>query len=658
MAQASESAWVPTPVALAPPLLLTRAVTDGRRLGLQLSYVEGAGKALNQAGAAWFAPRRMWVIDAAAPEAVQAWLRQVFAGRLFDFDAVLPLLRAAQVPEADFFTQLLDLQLMPIGSGDGPATSPAQPRRFAVTSAYDACVVNAMRALRGRFHRHASAWEVNADAGTILQALKEHAGVAADFVFVHEREVVLEDLVAAPKGTLSIAVPAAPPPRGEASDKEEEGAGFLSVIAAQSQAELVDEAELARLVVAAGLRDYQVAGVRHLARQTSACLGDDMGLGKSRQTVVAARLVAGQGRVLIVCPASLRINWEREIRAVFPDAVVGMVGEDRLPTLYGCGWVVTNYERLGGLVRETGLDFAVMAIDEAHYLKEHQAGRTRNAFILAGRIPRCFVVTGTPLLNREIELHTLLRLSGHRLGLLPLTTFRKQFAGGKEQRLALAQALSGWMLRRRKDVLKDLGTKVRQLRHIAPSEGLGAYEAIVKDMSLMVMPKIGKLRQCLEALKSEFIVETLESLSAGDKAIVFCQYMPTVDQLRAACAAAGIGCVSLVGSDSMTKRQKAVDAFQQDPAVTVFLTTIAAGGVGITLTAANYVIFASLPWTPAVMRQAEDRAYRLGQLRNVIVIVPKVPRTIDEQVWKLLDAKTEVEADVVEASVRAELEAA
>ena len=109
----------------------------------------------------------------------------------------------------------------------------------------------------------------------------------------------------------------------------------------------------------------------------------------------------------------------------------------------------------------------------------------------------------------------------------------------------------------------------------------------------MVMPKIGKLRQCLEALKSELVIETLESLSAGDKDIVFRQYMPTVELLRGACAAAGIGCVSLVGSDAMVKWQKAVDAFQQDPGTTVFITTIAAGGAGITLTAANYVIFAS-----------------------------------------------------------------
>jgi SNF2 family DNA or RNA helicase len=92
-----------------------------------------------------------------------------------------------------------------------------------------------------------------------------------------------------------------------------------------------------------------------------------------------------------------------------------------------------------------------------------------------------------------------------------------------------------------------------------------------------------------------------------------------------------------------------VDAFQSDPRVTVFIGTTSAAGVGITLTAANYVIFASLPWTPALMRQAEDRAYRLGQLRDVIVLVLLIPRTIDEQIWALLQDKQQTEAEVVEA---------
>lgn len=295
-----------------------------------------------------------------------------------------------------------------------------------------------------------------------------------------------------------------------------------------------------------------------------------------------------------------------------------------------------------------------MAIDEAHYLKEHQAGRTRNAFVMATRIERRYVVTGTPLLNREIELHTLLRLTGHYMGDMPMKEFRKEFTGSREKRALLAERLRGWMLRRRKDVLTDLGEKSRQVRWVSPAEGMGLYGEIYGDMTLQSMPKITKLRQCLEALKTPFLIETVESLSEGDKIIIFCEYMASVNMMEEAFQASGIGCVTLVGADSGTKRQKAIDAFQNDPAVTVFIGTTSAAGVGITLTAANYVAFASLPWTPALMRQAEDRAYRLGQKRDVIVIVPLVPKTIDEGVWRLQQSKQETEQDVVEA-VRAEL---
>lgn len=117
------------------------------------------------------------------------------------------------------------------------------------------------------------------------------------------------------------------------------------------------------------LRDYQAQGVAFMLGQSGACMGacmgDDMGLGKSRQTVVACRLAAGKQRVLIVCPASLRLNWEREIKMVYPDAVVGMLGDDRMATLHGCDWVIDNYERMGGLVREVDLQFQVSRCSSA-----------------------------------------------------------------------------------------------------------------------------------------------------------------------------------------------------------------------------------------------------------------------------------------------------
>ena len=643
-------AYTPTPVAPAKRALITRAVSDGRRVGLSVAFVEGGAKRFNQIGASWFAPRRMWNFQ--VQEDIQSLASRIHGtfsdAREFDLASIAEHLQVAiNHPEIDFFTSLLDVQIFRIDSGG-----------HAVSFAYDACAVEAMRSLGGRFHKFAAAWEVKRPAEQILHALQSLAGIAQDYVFIHERPVVFEDLIAAPKSEMPISVPANVPDfpsAGQSNSAEDVGAAFMSTMV-QSMSRLpVDEAQLAAAVKSFGLYDYQIAGVRHLLARSSALLADDMGLGKSRQAVVASRLASGEGRILVVCPASLRINWEREIRAVFPDDVVGMVGEDRMATLYGCKWVISNYERLGGLVREPKLSFAVMAVDEAHYLKEHEAGRTRNAFLMAERIERRFLLTGTPLLSREIEIHTLLRLSGHPLGVMPLADFREQYAGGQTQRAALAGELKEWMLRRRKDVLKGLGTKTRQVRYVTPAEGLGQYQAVLQDMSLTVMPKIVKLRQTLESIKIDFLVESIQCLAPDDKAIVFCEYMNSVNALKEAFEAAGIGCVSLVGSDAGPKRQKAVDAFQQDPTVRVFIGTTSAAGVGITLTAANYVMFSSLPWTPALMRQAEDRAYRNGQKRDVTVIVPLIPGTIDEQIHALLDSKTALEHEVVEV-VRAHLD--
>lgn len=130
--------------------------------------------------------------------------------------------------------------------------------------------------------------------------------------------------------------------------------------------------------------------------------------------------------MLIVCPVSLRINWEREIHAVYPDAIVGFAGGDRVSTLYGCQWVIANYERLGGLVREVELEFGAMA--------------------MVTRIPKRYVVTGTPLLNCEIELHTFLRLTGYPVGRMELKKFRKEFTGSRERRAALARAYHHYLV--------------------------------------------------------------------------------------------------------------------------------------------------------------------------------------------------------------------
>lgn len=639
---------LPRPVTIRPPDLLIKAVSDGRRLGLQLLAVPGVSRPLANYDAWWSGARRMWLLQTTDSSYADDVIKHAFAGHFVDMEQLDVQLRAAvAAPDPDYFSQLLDVQIFPLVKGDLARGS------WAVSFTYDPLCVKAMRSLGGYFHKHASAWQVRADPELIMERLASIAGVSSEFVFVHEQPVVIEELTTSGNEGSPISVPAASPPLGEGGGPgEEEGTGFLSTEHGHVDDMPYDRVALASLVACGVLRDYQAEGVAHMLRQSGACMGDDMGLGKSRQTVVASRMAAGSGRVLIVCPASLRLNWEREIKMVYPDARVGMIGEDRISTLAGCDWVIGNYERMGGLVRESELEFAVMAVDEAHYLKEYKSGRTRNVFLLAARIERCFVVTGTPLLNREIEMHTLLRITGHRLGSLTLAEFRKSYAGSPEKRAALAAAIQGWMIRRSKDVLKDLGDKARQFVPLSP-EGLDVYKEIYGDMTLQAMPKIVRLRKCLEGLKVPYLVETVQAMGEDDKLIIFCEYMSTVEALKQALASLGVGCVSLVGSDSLKRRQAAVDAFQRDASIKVFIGTTMAAGVGITLTAANIVAFASMPWTPALMRQAEDRAYRLGQIRDVLVLVPIIQGTIDEGVLQLQENKHTTEIEVVEAAKKA-----
>lgn len=629
----------------APRNLVLRAVSDRRRMGLVTPYFAGCTSVLREAGLSWFPPRRMWLCEVGRLATVlqalrdrQSELAGLSVARTRDQAAL-----AWQHPAPDFFVEVLDLQMLSLHGGG-----------VAVCGEFDPLVARALRGLGGRFHRPSKIWEIRCERQAVLRALYEIAGVGEAYVFVHEALGVLEDLAGGSGSDVPITLGTSTRPAAAAeAGAEPAGSAFLSAFGTPCERLVVDEGALASAAASCGLRDYQVAGVRHLLSHTSALLADDMGVGKTRQAVVAAHLAAQGGVVLVACPASLGINWEREIHAVLPQARVAMVGSHNQVSLRQAQWVIANYERLGALVRDAEVPLRVLLVDEAHYLKEPHVGRTRNAFLLAQRVERVFLLTGTPVLNREIELHTLLRLSGHELGDVPLAEFRKAYAGDPTKRHELAQRVSEWMLRRGKDVLRGLGAKTQQMRYVSPADNLAQYKAILADPTIDSMPKLSLLRQHLESLKLTFLIESVLCLGEQDKALIFCEFVDSVAQLRQALEGAGVGCVTLVGSDSVTKRMTAVDAFQQKPQVRVFIGTTMAAGVGLTLTAANYVFFASLPWTPALKRQAEDRAYRSGNERDVLVIVPLVANTIDEQIAALLDSKHDIEVSVIEANRKA-----
>lgn len=626
------------------PPLLKRAVFDGYDYGLLLTYIEGSNRLLlDRQG--FFIRRtehpqhRAWRIPKARihedPEALFRELVELAPIKLNEtlssFLAKLDQARSHCTRGA--FTWGMRIRLAPLAGGGVLASGDYHPG-----------VVAVYKRMHGRYISQMRAWQLPATAELTKLNLVEELGLADEqFEILATLQELHSDGSVTPVRTsdgISIGGDF-PEPSPKQPEDEHCKDIFLASIAEIERTSWTDDA-ITKALQGYSLYDYQPAGVRHLLLRNSALLADDMGLGKTRQAIVAAKIQAAGKPIMIVCLLSLIINWEREIYAVDPHA---RISRQRFEA--NAQWVLVNYERLGDYL-QTASRFAVLVIDEAHRLKEPTALWTRHAFDIAAQIPYRYLLTGTPVLNRETELHTLLRLSGHPIGQMPLKQFCKQFTGSTEFRQALREQLSDWMLRRRKDVLPQLKGKQHQHLLVDLNKEQREQYDVVFHGSEPVLARIGKLRILLERFKLPTAAELIQKLDVEDKVIVFCEFTDSVETIRAACEALGIAAVTLVGSDSMSKRQKAIDRFQTDPDTRVFIGTTSAAGTGNNLTAANYVIFASLPWTPALQDQAEDRAYRNGQRRLVVVKILMVEGSIDQQLWGLLEGKRGVARDLVE----------
>jgi hypothetical protein len=523
----------------------------------------------------------------------------------------------------------------------------------AIFSSYHPLIISICKKMRGKFLPTMKAWMVPGSAEVLLNNLISEGGMGTEQIELMPGEyAVVEDAFykAKAKDAITISMPDSAvilggERKGEDDDNIEDGV-FLAVTEPLQPSALAGN-PLDGILSKYELRDYQRPGVTHLVSNTSALLADDMGLGKTRQAVVAADILMSYGnsqtsRSIVACPASLTLNWFNEIKMVDPKAKISLKGWDP-----EARWVVSNYDNLNAIVPYAGA-FKVMITDEAHLLKEPTIMRTRTAFEVAAHVPYRFLLTGTPILNREAEIHTLLKLSGHPIGNMPIKEFTKRFGGDSAFRRDLNSRISEWMLRRRKEHTLSLKGKQRQKLHLRLAPHLlEEYYQVANSKTLTPLTKIGRLRVLLERAKVPSILEMIGELSGNDKFIIFCEFKETVSFLKQELERIGIDSVSLTGDDSVGKRQKAVDRFQTDPNIGGFLGTTLAAGVGITLTAANYVFFVSLPWTAALKNQAEDRAYRLGQERVVFVKIPLVDGTIDSYLWDMLEYKHGLASDIV-----------
>jgi SWI/SNF-related matrix-associated actin-dependent regulator 1 of chromatin subfamily A len=447
-----------------------------------------------------------------------------------------------------------------------------------------------------------------------------------------------------------------------------------------------DEAFRRAAALAQGLFPHQIEGVAFLLGRQRAILADDMGLGKTRQAIVALHHAAPRGPYLVVCPASVKHNWAREIALASPSAS-SVIVDSRARPLDGHDWVVINYDILAKhIVALTRHPWAGLVFDEAHYLKNHRSARSRLARQLADEAkrgdadPAVYLLTGTPLTNRPRDLFVLLQLVGHPLG-RSFLSFAKRYCaaerndfgwqtGGASNVEELTVQLHGVMLRRTKDQVLALpgklrtwlpvevpkGTGVRDMRKVV--ELLVSHERVAPRSSVDEWSLRGRLMQAVtrarQAVANAKIGATIEiaagAIEQGEKVIIFSCFEEPVRTLT---KHFGSAAVVLTGKTPTDTRQQLVDRFQQDENVRVFLANIIAGGIGTNLTAASQVVFNDLDWVPAHHWQAEDRAYRIGQTRTVNVTYMTAANTIDDFVQGVLERKRALMTAIVDGQALA-----
>ncbi|MBM4135193.1 MAG: DEAD/DEAH box helicase [Nitrospira sp.] len=359
------------------------------------------------------------------------------------------------------------------------------------------------------------------------------------------------------------------------------------------------------------LYPYQADGVAFLVSKKRTILGDDMGLGKTRQAIVAMESAVPEGPVLIVCPASLKLNWRREILLVDREARVEVIGFDKTATA-DPRWVIVNYDILRKHAeRLHGIAWSGIILDEAHFIKNNSQ-RTSNCLKLLGvsdaaRAPLLgpdyvFLLTGTPLTNRPRDLFNLLRCVGHPAA-RSFLSFAKQYCDaykndygwvttGASNLDELNLLMKEVMLRRTKDEVLDLPPKVRSWIPVDISDSKAALKANEtfldwyaqtdpqKPNDTEFLAKLTKLRVALHKAKHKAVGERIRDvIEAGQKVVVFTCFNEGVEKHKAQFKDAA---VAITGSCSAQQRIEAVDRFQSDASVKLAICNIIAGGAPVT----------------------------------------------------------------------------
>jgi len=438
---------------------------------------------------------------------------------------------------------------------------------------------------------------------------------------------------------------------------------------------------------------YQRAGVEFAVHRSAVLIGDEMGLGKTVQAIALINVFKPE-TVLIICPATLKINWQKECNRWLTDVrrVHVLRSGDTFPTQPDI--VVMNYDiaaRYKDDLRR--VTWGLLICDEAHYMKNEKAQRTQ-AILGKGKkvsglkADKKVFLTGTPITNRPVELWPLVHY------LFPLQfpdfwPFAKRycdayqngygwdFSGASDLENLQKSLRSAGMLRRLKSqVLSELPEKMRQViclpsdsvsrlirqenehaqelnlrvksikqeaRRMKAAGNTEGYKDAVKQLRQaygVAFDEMAAIRKELAIAKIPYVIEHLTDIvESGEKVVVMAHHRQVIDELQ---NHFGLQAVKLYGGMSDTDKENSVSRFQTDDTCRLFIGSIRAAGVGITLTAASNVVFAELDWTPANMMQAEDRCHRIGQTESVLVQHLVFDGSLDAKMAETLVSKMEI----------------
>ena len=392
------------------------------------------------------------------------------------------------------------------------------------------------------------------------------------------------------------------------------------------------------------LRRYQEWGVKYILNQKRVLLGDEMGLGKTVQAIASMVCLRNQGAThfMVVCPASVLSNWVREITK-HSDLQAIKIHSNKKDTalsrwLSEGGACVTTYETLASLNIPEDFNISILIVDEAHYIKNPDAKRTKNTVNISRHSERILFMTGTALENKVEEMLWLISIlkpnvakESSKIAFMSTSNqFREKIA-------------SVYYRRKREDVLTELPDLIENKCWCEMNEEEErVYENAIISGNYQESRRVSfSVDNLALSSKADRLIEIIkEAKEEGRKILVFSFFLDTV---RKVCSLLDEECYGPInGSISPERRQEIIDEFEKAPSGSVLVSQITSGGTGLNIQAASVVVICEPQFKPSIENQAISRSYRMGQTRNVLVYRLLCENSIDERITELLESKQRI----------------